>query len=78
MFNEPFVLLKINNQALESAFTAASPGEVFKVFGSQRLRETQPTQSHVCSLLFCGLMITDGHAESKQKSLSKQELDLLP
>lgn len=37
MFNEPFVQLKINNQALESAFTPVSPGEVFKVFGSQRL-----------------------------------------
>lgn len=38
MFNDPFV--QLNNQALETAFTPVSPGEVFKVFGSERLTES--------------------------------------
>lgn len=37
----PFVQLKINNQALETAFTPVSPGEVFKVFGSERFKHKQ-------------------------------------
>lgn len=33
---DSFVQLKINNQALETAFAPISPGEVFKVFGSEK------------------------------------------
>lgn len=33
IFNYSSVQLKINNQALDSAFTPVSPGEVFKVYG---------------------------------------------
>lgn len=33
---DSFVQLKINNQALETAFAPVSPGEVFKVFGSDK------------------------------------------
>lgn len=33
-FNHSSVQLKLNNQALDSAFTPVSPGEVFKVYGS--------------------------------------------
>lgn len=33
---DSFVQLKINNQALETAFAPVSPGEIFKVFGSDK------------------------------------------
>lgn len=32
-FNNSFVQLKINNQALDSANAPVSPGEIFKVYG---------------------------------------------
>lgn len=35
IFNNSFVQLKINNQALDSANVPVSPGEVFKVYGSK-------------------------------------------
>lgn len=33
---DSFVQLKMNNQALETGFAPVSPGEVFKVFGSDK------------------------------------------
>lgn len=58
MFTDPFVQLKIATQALEGAFTPVSPGEVFKVFGSQRLHT-------IVRLLFCG-WINSGNTDDQQ------------
>lgn len=52
---ESFVQLKINNQALETAFATVSPGRVFKVFGSDK--SIKHNRHNFYFLYFCDLIM---------------------
>lgn len=69
---DSFVQLKINNQALETAFAPVSPGEVFKVFGSDK--SIKHNQHNNMFIFFTSVIFdhgsTDDYAKSKQDGIS--------
>lgn len=62
ILNNSFVHLKINNQALDSAFAPVSPGEVFKVYGWKdsinKLKYLTNTNNYLCFLFSSVIILT--------------------